>query len=111
MATIDGAVVQADGIEEMVAVDEIDVLVTSLDGVFVSRSDAVATGPAIIGVRLGEHENGHVRMGGADDFEERFVRLLKMLQGGGVVVVVIDEHGGVDLGDGFGHGGFATGGA
>ncbi len=79
VAAIDGAVIQTDGIEEMVTIEEIDILVTGFDGVVVGGFDAVAAGSAVGGVRLGEHEDGHVRMGGADDFEERFMRLLEML--------------------------------
>ena len=111
MAAIDGAVIEADGIEEMVAVEEIDILVSGLDGVVVSGFNAITTSSAIGGVRLGENENRHIRAGGADDFEERLMRLLEMFERRRVVVVVIDEHGGVDLGDGFGHGGFAASGA
>ena len=101
VAAVNGAEIQAYWREEHIAVDEIYVFVPCCDCVFICFLDGVPSCSTICGVWLGEHEDWKVGSFFAYDFEEGFVGFLEMLERGGVVVVIVDEHRRIDLRDGF----------
>ena len=99
VASVHGAAVTAIVPEESFAVDEVHVPVPGRTGIFVCGTDDLTTFNLVgdgTEVGAGHHNDGGVRMSGAECFKERFVGVAEMFQGRCVVVVVENEDGGIE---------------